>query len=55
MKQLMFENLYSKERFLAPKKQETKFIDGVEFIKLIKTETNREVLVRKDSLKKVNI
>ena len=54
VKQTTFENIYNKERFVANGKRDTKFIDGIEYIKLIKQGTQREVLVRRDYLKKVN-
>lgn len=54
MKQTTFENMYNKERFVGRGKRETKFIDGIEYVKLIKEGTQREVFVRRDFLKKVN-
>lgn len=53
MKQTTFENIYNKERFVSRGKRDTKFIDGIEYVKLIKEGTQREVLVRKDFLKKI--
>lgn len=35
-------------------KPEKKYIDGIEFIKLLKEGTLREVFVRRDYIKKVN-
>lgn len=54
MKMVTFENIYNKERFVSYGKKDTKFIDGVEFIKLYKPDSKREVFVRKDFLKRVN-
>jgi hypothetical protein len=54
MRQTTFENIYNKERFVMTGKPEKKFIDGIEFIKLLKEGTPREVFVRRDFLKKVN-
>ena len=54
MKQTTFENIYNKERFVSRGKRDTKFIDGIEYVKLIKEGTQREVFVRRDFLKKVN-
>lgn len=54
MKQTTFENVYNKERFVSRGKRDTKFIDGIEYVKLIKEGTQREVFVRRDFLKKVN-
>ena len=55
MRQVTFENIYNKERFVSKGKKDTKFIDGIEYVKLLKEGTQREVLVRKDFLKKVNL
>lgn len=54
MKQITFENIYNKERFIAQGKRETKFIDGIEYVKLYKEGTERPVFVRWDFLKRVN-
>ena len=54
MKQTIFENMYNKERFVASGKRDTKFIDGIEYVKLMKEGTQRTVFVRRDFLKKVN-
>jgi len=53
MKQTFFENIYNKEKFVSYGKKDTKFIDGIEYWKLYKHDTKREVFVRKDILKKV--
>ena len=54
MKQTTFENIYNKERFVLRGKPDKKFIDGIEFYKLIKEGSEREVFVRRDFLRKVN-
>jgi len=54
MKQTTFENIYNKERFVLQGKPYKKFIDGIEFIKLTKEGSMREIFVRRDYLKKVN-
>lgn len=54
MRTITFENIYNKERFVSRGKRDIKFIDGIEYVKLIKEGTQREVLVRRDFLKKVN-
>ena len=54
MKQTTFENIYNKERFVSRGKHDKKFIDGIEYVKLVKEGTQREVFVRRDFLKKVN-
>ena len=53
MKTITFENIFNKEKFEASGKKEVKVIDGVEYYKLYKHGTKREVLVRKDFLKKI--
>lgn len=53
MKTVTFENIFNKERFESMGKRDTKVIDGIEYWKLFKQGTKREVLVRKDFLKKV--
>ena len=53
MKTTIFENVYNKERFVSNGKYDTKHIDGIEYVKLVKEGTRREVLVRRDFLKKV--
>lgn len=54
MKMVTFENIYNKEQFVSFGKKEVKFIDGIEYVKMIKPDNKREVFVRKDFLKKVN-
>ena len=54
MKEATFENIYNKEKFVSRGKRDSKFIDGVEYIKLFKKDTLREVFVRKDFVRKVN-
>jgi hypothetical protein len=54
MRQTTFENIYNKERFVMIGKPEKKFIDGIEFIKLLVEGTQRTVFVRRDYVKKVN-
>jgi hypothetical protein len=54
MKEAIFENIYNKEKFVSRGKRDSKFIDGVEYIKLFKKDTLREVFVRKDFVRKVN-
>lgn len=49
-----FENIYNKEQFYSSGKKEVRLIDGIEYLKLYKKDTKREVLVRKDFLKRVN-
>jgi hypothetical protein len=53
MKQITFENIYNKERYVSHGKQFKKFIDGVEYIKVIAEKGKHEVLIRKDFVKKI--
>ena len=53
MKQTIFENIFNKEKFESYGKRDIKIIDGIEYWKLFVQGTKREVLVRKDFLKKV--
>ncbi len=53
MKTVTFENIFNKERFEILGKRDTKIIDGVEYYRVFKPGTKREVYVRKDFLKKV--
>ena len=54
MRMIIYENIYNKERFVLVGKPEKKFIDGIEFIKLLVEGTQRTVFVRRDYVKKVN-
>ena len=54
MRQTTFENIYNKERFVMTGKPEKKFIDGIEYVKLVKEGTQHAGFVRRDFLKKVN-
>lgn len=54
MKTVTFENIYNKEKFVSLGKKDIKFIDGIEYIKVYKFGSMREVFVRKDFLKRVN-
>jgi hypothetical protein len=53
MRQTTFENIYNKERFVMIGKPDKKFIDGIEYVKLVKEGTQRTVFVRRDFIKKV--
>lgn len=56
MKTITFENIYNKEKFTCNHKslQDVRVIDGIEYLRVFKFGTQREVLIRKDSLKKIN-
>ena len=54
MKQITFENIYNKERYIANGKRQKKFIDGIEYIVVVAEKSKHEVLIRKDFVRKVN-
>lgn len=53
MKQLVYENIINKEKYISPAKTTVQTIDGIDYIRVFKFGTNHEVLIRKDSLRKV--
>lgn len=53
MKQLLYENIINGEKYTCPAKSETRNIDGVDYLRVFKMGTTREVLVKKDTLRKV--
>ncbi len=53
MKTLYFENIRNRERFYCKNARDIHMIDGVEYIKVFRLGTQREVLVKKETLKKV--
>jgi hypothetical protein len=48
--QVVFENIYNKERFYSISEPASKIVDGVEYIRVCKVSTQKEVFIRKDSL-----
>lgn len=55
MKETVLENIYNKEKFTCYDFKNIKMLDGVEYLKVFVLGTTREVFVRKDYLKKVNM
>lgn len=53
MKQHIFENIINGEKYTCPAKSEVRTIDGVDYLRVFKMDTKREVLIKKDSLRKV--
>jgi len=55
MKTITFQNIYNKEKFTGTFNsfKDVKIIDGVEYIRVFKFGTQREVFIRKDSVKKI--
>ena len=52
MKEIIFKNIFNNDQVRCKNVNDTKTIDGVEYLKVI-TNNNREMLMRKDALKKV--
>lgn len=50
---LLFQNIINGEKYICPAKLETRNIDGIDYLRVLKMGTNREVLVKKDILKKI--
>lgn len=53
MKTLYFENMRNKEKFYCKNTKDIHMIDGVEYMKVFRLGTQREVLVKKETLTKV--
>jgi hypothetical protein len=53
MKAYYFENLLNKEQFICRDLNDVRLIDGIEYLRVFKYGTQRDCLVRKDSLKKI--
>jgi hypothetical protein len=49
----MLENIYNKELFIPATSSESKFVDGIEYIKVVRLSNQKDAMVRKDSLKEV--
>lgn len=49
----VLENIYTREKFIVGSNPATKTVDGVEYIQATKQGTTRSVMIRKDSLRKV--
>jgi hypothetical protein len=53
MKTVFFENIVNKEKFFCSNLKDIKVIDGIEYIRVFKFGTQRDCLVKKDSLRKI--
>lgn len=53
MKTTVFENIWNKEKFTCPDPKDVRTIDGIDYLRVFKYGTNREVLIKKESLRKV--
>lgn len=54
MKQTFFENIMNKEQFYCTNIKDIRVIDGVEYLRVFRMGTQRDVLIKKDSLKKIS-
>jgi len=50
---MYFENLVNKEKYLCKNPNDIRLIDGIEYLRVFKYGTQRDCLVRKDSLKRI--
>lgn len=53
MKIVYFENLLNKEKFYCHNTKDIRTIDGIDYLRVFKLGTNRDCLIKKDSLKKI--
>ena len=53
MKTVYFENIFNKEKYYCSNTKDIRIIDGTEYLRIFKVGTQREYLIRKDSLKKI--
>lgn len=54
MKQVYFENIVNKEKFYCTDIKDVRMIEGVEYIRVFKYGTQRDCLVKKDTLRKIS-
>lgn len=53
MKIVYFENIRNKEKFYCRNTKDIQLIDGVEYLRVFRMGTQRDCLVKKDTLRKV--
>lgn len=53
MKTIYFENILNKEKFYCTDTKDVRSIDGIEYLRVFKYGTQRDYLIRKDTLKKI--
>ncbi len=53
MKTIYFENIRNREQFYCNDLKNIRLIDGVEYLRVVKVGTQRDMLVKRDSLRKV--
>jgi hypothetical protein len=54
MKRVFFENVMNKEKFYCTNLKDIRLIEGVEYLRVFRLGTQRDCLVKKDSLRKVS-
>lgn len=54
MKTFFFENILNREKFYCSNLKDTTSIDGIEYLRVFKISTKRDVLIKKDSLKRIS-
>lgn len=53
MKTMFFENMFNKEKFYCNNPKDIRTIDGIDYLRVFKIGTQRDCLVRRDTLKKI--
>ena len=53
MKTVYFENVLNREKFYCSNVNDVRIIDGIEYLRVFKIGTQRDCLIKKDTLKKV--
>jgi len=54
MKKVFFENIVNKEKFFCSNLKDIRVIDGIEYMRVFKFGTQRDCLIKKDSLRKIS-
>lgn len=54
MKRIYFENILNKEKFYCNNIKDFTIIEGTEYLRVFKLGTQRDFLIKKDSLKKIS-
>ncbi len=53
MKTVYFENILNKEKFYCSNTKDVRVIDGIEYLRVFKHGTQRDCLIKKESLRKI--
>lgn len=54
MKTVYFENILNKEKFYCSNTKDVRVIDGIEYLRVFKYGTQRDCLMKKDTLRKIS-